>query len=269
MSDIAQKMKQRDAHSLAKGYSRAFRRVEIAAIVGFAVIVSALVVKIAPHFGESPWLVLAAICSAYLAADFVSGFVHWMGDTWGSVETPLLGKALIRPFREHHVDQTAITRHDFVETNGSSCLISLPVAASALLIPLGPGDYHWLRLFATAFIAALCLWVMATNQLHKWAHATDETRPRFITWLQRMHLVLPPEHHAVHHTPPFAKYYCITVGWLNWPLTKLRFFPTLERIITAALGWLPRQDDIGTDAALELAPLPVEDRPRHKPLPRA
>jgi ubiquitin-conjugating enzyme E2 variant len=68
-----------------------------------------------------------------------------------------------------------------------------------------------------------------------------------------MHVLLPPRVHDIHHESPFAKYYCITTGWLNAPLTAIGFFSTLERIIMRTTGAIPRHDDIGHEAALELA----------------
>lgn len=244
-SDIRQK----SARELAKGYTWGIRALEISSIAAFGVMLGALAWRLAPYALHNPWLLLSAGALGYLGADFVSGFVHWMADTWGSTEMPIIGKALIRPFREHHVDQEAITRHDFVETNGNNCLISLPTLAVALLLPLG--SELRLSLFTATFLGSLVLWVFGTNQFHKWSHMKQP--PPVARLLQRMHLILPPEHHALHHAPPFNRYYAITAGWVNWPLYALRFYSTLEALVTWTTGALPRRDDIGERAAREAA----------------
>ena len=170
MSDL--EIRQRDRRALRAGYSRAVRNFEIASIAGFAVVMAWLLVTIAPRIAGNPFLAMAAFMVGFIAADFGSGFVHWMADTWGTTEWPIIGKALIRPFREHH---------------------------------------------------------------------------------------------AVHHTAPYAKYYCITVGWLNEALFRLRFFQTLEKIVTCISGLIPREDDIGKRAALVVAqrpPPPLPELPK-------
>ena len=253
MTDLSRKLRQQDAHTLAQGYSPAIRAMEIASIVTFVSLELFLVYRVWGNAFLSMPLVLGALLLGYLAADFVSGFVHWAGDTWGSTQMPVLGKAFIRPFREHHVDEKAITRHDFVETNGNNCLVSIPVAILAVLLPHTSATW----LFVSAALGSMIFWVMATNQFHKWSHLDNP--PAVIAFFQRVHLILPPAHHHIHHTAPFNKYYCITVGWLNRPLQLIQFFPLAERLITRVTGLLPRQDDIGTEAAAVLAaePLPV------------
>jgi len=263
MSQDRLDIEQRDAQELASGYSRWYRAVELFSIVSFFTLTGLLLLKLYPSSKTMPWLVVAAVAVGFLLADFTSGFVHWMADTWGSVELPLLGKALLRPFREHHVDPKAMTRHDYIETNGSNCLISLPWAVGALCIPYDVEGWEAAGVFWSGAIGSMIFWVMMTNQIHKWSHFEQRELPAVIRWAQRLHLILPPAHHDVHHTPPFDRYYCITTGWLNWPLTKLQFFKTLERIITATTGVVPRKDDIGLKAALAVAPLkPGEKSPQ-------
>jgi hypothetical protein len=67
---------------------------------------------------------------------------------------------------------------------------------------------------------------VATNQFHKWAH--QDSPSAFARWLQRKRLVLEPQHHKRHHTQPFDMNYCITNGWLNPLLNRLKFFRRLE-----------------------------------------
>ena len=59
------------------------------------------------------WLLPVIAVLAYLAADFISGFVHFLADNFGSSEMPVIGPHFIGAFREHHVDPKGITRHDF------------------------------------------------------------------------------------------------------------------------------------------------------------
>ena len=193
------------------------------------------VLGISSGMGFQLWLVLEdssawvlaglALGLGYVLADLLSGMVHWLADRYGSPETPLLGNAFIQPFREHHFDPQAITRHDFVETNGNNSMATLLVLIPAyLFIPVRPGNAA--SIFLSTLALAACLSLYCTNQFHKWAHLNEP--PRLARILQRCRLVLPKEHHQVHHTAPFDTYYCITTGWLNWPLQKLRFFEFLE-----------------------------------------
>jgi plasmanylethanolamine desaturase len=61
--------------------------------------------------------------------------------------------------------------------------------------------------------------------------------------LQSTGLILGRGVHAQHHARPYDASYCITTGWCNAGLERIRFFRTLERLITALTGVEPRQDD--------------------------
>jgi ubiquitin-conjugating enzyme E2 variant len=256
MADL--EIQQRDKSALRRGYSPPVRRFEIGSIVLYTLAMGWLALRISPRAFSAPWLALCAFMVGFVLADFVSGFVHWAADTWGTPEWPLLGQTLIRPFREHHVDQKEITRHDFIETNGNNCFISVVPTVVAALLPRSGAI--WFFIAATTF--SLSLAILGTNQFHKWAHMDAPPAPARL--LQRLGLILAPEHHAVHHSAPYAKYYCITVGWLNEALFRLRFFQTLERVISAFTGLLPREDDIGKRAALAVSlepPPPLPELP--------
>ena len=231
------------------GYSRAHRLVEVAGITLFLGLILLLSVRIGlavKGFVDTLWVLVSAV-GGLLLADLVSGLVHWGGDTLFTVEAPFLGKHFIQPFREHHVDPKAITRHDFVETNGNNCLVSVPVLS--FVTPTMPEETGFGFYLCT--VVVFTIWfVFGTNQFHKWAHADNP--PRFARLLQRWGVILVPTHHDIHHAAPHDKHYCITVGWLNPLLARLRFFRRLEWVI--ARTW----PEI----------LHLEDRRRHDDLTR-
>jgi len=215
-----------------KAYALWQKLLDAAAIVVFTVFISELLwsafrgypfAAATSDFFTLRIAVLALL--AWVSADFVSGLVHFLADNFGSPQTPVLGKVFIHAFREHHVDAKAITRHSFIETNGANCLVSLPPLIYIFATTTPIADY-WLRTYTALFLLGIFL----TNQIHKWSHM--HAPPRFVAALQKMHLILPPAHHAVHHSAPYDKYYCITCGWLNWPLQKIQLFQAIQRLLS-------------------------------------
>lgn len=164
-----------------------------------------------------PAVMLLAVPAGWLLSDLLSGLVHWALDSFGSVRTPILGASFIRPFREHHADPEAMTRHDFVETHGASCFAALPLLAAAGL--MSPGS--WTGIAGQALLLCTALGALATNQCHKWAHMDEAATPPIVRWAQRRGLVLPRELHRRHHTPPFDTHFCMSSGWLNAPFDAL------------------------------------------------
>ena len=228
------------------GYTQSHRAYEIGVSCVAVVLFGWLVVRLAKSPHISGFWVPLALLLGILAADFVSGFAHWAFDSWGSLDTPVLGRLAIRTFREHHVDEKAITRHDFVETNGHNMALSVPMYLGGVYALSGPPSLG-MTFLGMVFLAG-GFFVGITSQIHKWSHMT--TPPAPIRLLQRARLILTAEHHALHHAAPYDRAYCITVGWMNGPLRAVRFFETLERVITAVTGAVPREDDIGKEAAL-------------------
>jgi len=181
---------------------------------------------------------VGALLFGYILADFGSGMVHWAFDRFGSVNTPLIGPNFVRPFRFHHKDPKDITRHDFIETNGNNGLASMVPLSG---FTFGPLDFeHAGVFFAAALATFFSIFMFATNQFHKWAHDTDA--PSWVVWLQDKHLILPRDHHSVHHTFPYETHYCITTGWMNAPLARIRFWSGMERVLERVLNLRVHRD---------------------------
>ena len=222
-------------------YPAYHRALEITAIVTFFALAATNAWTLALAIDGVPAVLVtvAAALTGYLAADLISGVVHWLADRYGTAETPIFGPNFVRTFREHHVTPTAIAEHDWIETNGDNCIVSFWVLALGLLVEPAAGELG--ALYGLGVILFSMLAIMATNQFHSWAHAARV--PRLVAWLQRYHIVLSPEHHDEHHHAPYDRRYCITTGWLNHPLDRVGFFAGAERRIERWLGIRAGVDD--------------------------
>jgi ubiquitin-conjugating enzyme E2 variant len=226
-------LEQRPAATLA-GTPKVFRLFEIACVVAFPPMWISLLVRTWRSF-ETPSFTLLAVIAGSLTSDFISGIFHWFFDTWFTPDTPFIGRSFVRTFREHHVDPTAICRHDFVETNGSN------IFSGCVLVTAG---YCVSGAFCAASLLFAAVFMSLTSQIHKWAHA--DRVPPVVAVLQKTRLILPRRAHALHHVAPFSRNYCITSGWLNEPLHQTRFFVVLEHVISTLTGAVPRRDDTAT-----------------------
>ena len=154
-------------------------------------------------------------------------------------------QALIRPFREHHIDPLSILRHDFVETNADNFLMTLfpLIFICYVMYHQSPEEIQdWYCIYSFLFTFGILM--DFSNQFHKWAHTSEDKLPRVVVWLQKCHLILPPKHHRNHHISPHEMYFCPCNGSCNYVLEMIGFWPKLEGLIEKLTGVRARSDDM-------------------------
>jgi plasmanylethanolamine desaturase len=219
------------------------RAAEVLAISIAVLLLAVQIIRVLRMPAHEWWLPVVFVGGA-VWADFVSGFVHWMADTWGRETLPLIGRRLLRPFRVHHVNPDDFTRGRFFDVNGDVTMIVVPFLLTMCVFPL---DRQWGRL-AEVFGFGFCLVGISTNQVHQWAHMRRP--PVFVRFLQWTGIILSRREHSRHHVAPFAQHYCIATGWCNGCLAAIDFFPRLERLIARLTGLQPRDDDSAFQASV-------------------
>ena len=77
-------------------------------------------------------------------------------------------------------------------------------------------------------------------------HNLGHTCPRsaFVRIAQKMHLVISPQHHWVHHSDGQIVRYCVINGWANLVCDPLRVWRGLEWLVKMLTGAIPRRDDL-------------------------
>ena len=184
------------------------------------------------HWGHAFCILLG-----WIAADFVSGIVHWLADTWGHESMPWIGPRFLSPFRVHHVTPSSFLECKFMDTNGDTAMIGIPFLLLIFAVPIAsPIGFGW-----TIFLTAFCAFAIPTNQIHQWAHMPCP--PTWVQWLQRCGIILSPVAHHQHHSGSHAQHYCITTGFCNGLLERVGFFRNLERCVTRLTRLQPRSDE--------------------------
>ena len=203
-------------------YARSHRIVEVCGLLfGSALLFETARRALEQLTTSSALAAFGCVALGLCLSDLASGVVHWAADSYGSPRMPIFG-GFVRTFREHHRDQLDITRHDAVETNGDVFIFSSPLHFVILCTVGDP--------LALAAVFGVFLGSYSNSQIHKWAHQADP--PRLVRTLQRVRVFLSPDHHSRHHAGAHESHYCITTGWMNGVLDRLRFFRLAEAVLS-------------------------------------
>ena len=183
--------------------------------------------------GSALFVCLLGSIAGCVLADLISGLVHWASDSFGRSTTPILGPLFVRPFREHHIDASAITRESFLELHGTNCFFAAPllVLGTYVVQPLSGGFF---ALFVGSLLFALAVGVLGAGQIHRWVH--QEQVPRTVKFLQRAGLIISASAHRTHHEGDHSSHYCIVGGWWNEPLRRWGVFESLEAALENRAG---------------------------------
>lgn len=169
--------------------------------------------------------------TAVLAADFVSGAVHWAEDAYARADTPIIGKLIANANIEHHAKPRAFVTRGWLESSWDLLLIGGAVIAAA----------WWLDLLSwPVWLFVLC--AVNANQVHKWAHSNPRENGVIVTFLQKVKLLQTQRHHGKHHSGMKDSHYCALTNVLNPVLDELGFWRGLERGIEKLFGMKRRPD---------------------------
>lgn len=165
---------------------------------------------------------LVTLLVAWLLADLIAGFWHWIEDRYFDEKWPIIGEYIAKPNTLHHAQPSAFLAGSYWHRNWTTIV----PAATALAIALLCGAPLWL-LLTFAFVSQ-------ANEVHAWAH--QRVKSRFIRGLQEFGLLQSPRHHGVHHKAPFDCRYCVMTDWLNPVLDRIGFWLLLEWLLKVLFG---------------------------------
>src|SRR6185295_11193322 len=139
------------------------RTFEVSCIAGASILLVLCSIRVISSKFLWTWPMGLAIVGGALSADFISGVVHWICDTWFQDSLPFFGRRFLRPFRVHHVNPNDFLRRDFIDTNGDVSMLVIAVLLPAMFIPLQSSSKLWLVVYLLAF--SFVSW--PTNQVHQ------------------------------------------------------------------------------------------------------
>ena len=154
-----------------------------------------------------------------LAADFITGLVHWWEDSYWLPSWPILGRIVVEPNIDHHLRPGVIGSMTTIISRNYQTVV--PAVILSLVL--------WSWPLALIFILAAL-----GNEVHAWNHRRNNNF--IIRLLQDASIIQTPQQHSRHHRPPFEAYYCTLTNFTNAVLEAVNFWRGLEWCVWKLTG---------------------------------
>lgn len=173
---------------------------------------------------------LTEICFGVLAADLITGVVHWLEDNYATIDSsiPFIRNVALDNEMHHYFPRDILAFTHLEHMQITSALTALVLGSIWLMAP-GHFKQH-LPFYLTLGIICLC-----ANILHRFLHERDHERNVLATYLQKSRVLSSREEHQAHHRMGGLNY-CIITPWLNPVLDGLGVWAHLEAALQAILG---------------------------------
>ncbi len=153
-------------------------------------------------------------------ADFGSGCVHWLVDTYCSPYWPIIGPGYVVFSHGHHHKPLELFEISIWHRHGYIVMFASIVAGVLYLL-------GWINPLT---ISALFFGAFA-NVIHGWSHHDAVRNGPVITAIHKTGLLQSPRHHVHHHSGTHTSHYCLLTDHVNPVLERASVFPRLEAMI--------------------------------------
>lgn len=169
--------------------------------------------------------------AALWTADFITGFFHWVEDTYCLDKYPIVGELACSHNLDHHIDSQLMVRTGtFISRNYLQWLLA--VIAITFYTFMG---------WANPFTITVTILASFGNEVHRWNHMSKTSK--FVSFMKNTGVIQNQKQHSLHHKKPYIQNYCILTSQVNPILETVNFWRNLEKLIQLVLRISPKREN--------------------------
>ncbi len=156
----------------------------------------------------------------WIAADFITGVIHWWEDTYGNPNWPIIGKYVVEPNLIHHKQPTKLLEGSYWNRIDTSFFAVAMIGAILWFV----GLHSWQVIVCLFFC-------MQGNEIHAMTHRPDRANGKVTLFLQKTGIFQSKKAHRWHHKAPYETNFCIMSDFVNPILNAIGFWRKLEWLV--------------------------------------